>query len=285
MKFTGERYLPKVEGWLSLQHFHRYYFVLNQLRLDEKTILDIACGEGYGSEILSRKAKVVYGIDISKESIEHANKEYQRPNLIFKEGDVANIPLGENSVDIVVSFETIEHVDNQNQMIKEIKRILKPDGIIIISSPDRQYYDSNLPNLKNEFHVHELYFDEFRDLIRKYFINTYIYNQNNFLGSIINSNSNSNINEVRLFDKKTGNEIRPDARINIIIASNIEVISKIDYSICIDPTYQDIFDLVEKQSRIIRRYQESNLHRLLDYIFNILHSIKRKVKKWYSQLS
>ncbi len=79
-----------------------------------------------------------------------------------------NLDLPSESIDVVVSFETIEHHDKHDEMMAEIKRILKPEGLVIISTPDKHYY-SDVPNFKNKFHVKELYKDEFLKLITNYF--------------------------------------------------------------------------------------------------------------------
>jgi len=108
MHFTGERYLPNtVNPQISYEHWHRY--LLASTHINGMSVLDIACGEGYGAHLLAEKAKKVVGIDINKESIEHANKKYQKSNLKFQIGSAEKIPVaGKHLFDVVVSFETIE---------------------------------------------------------------------------------------------------------------------------------------------------------------------------------
>lgn len=184
MESTGERFMPEWKGIIELEHLNRYYFVVNQIDLKNKVVLDIASGEGYGSDILSRYAQSVTGVDISNESVEHAKNKYIKDNLKYVQGDAAKIPLEDDSIDVVVSFETIEHHDKHTEMMQEIKRVLKADGILIISSPDKYYY-SDVPNIKNEFHVKELYSDEFKQLISASFNKVFYFNQRTFGGSII----------------------------------------------------------------------------------------------------
>lgn len=184
MQQTGERFLPEMQGIIVNEHLSRYYFVLDQIDLQGKTVVDLASGEGYGTEILSRFSEKVYGFDISPEAISHAKKHYQKPNLNFVEADACNIPLDDNSVDVFISFETIEHHDRHHEMLSEIKRILKPDGILIMSSPDKKNY-SDIPGFNNQYHVKELYYDEYKQLISIYFTNNFFFLQNNFSGSII----------------------------------------------------------------------------------------------------
>lgn len=91
-----------------------------------KDVLDIACGEGYGSSMLADVAKSVIGVDIAEEAIAHASTQYAASNLAFRQGNAAEIPLEDASVDLVVSFETIEHHDRHEDMLREIKRVLRP---------------------------------------------------------------------------------------------------------------------------------------------------------------
>jgi len=188
MDFTGERFIPGQHIGIELEHLNRYYFVVNQIDLKGKTVLDIASGEGYGSQLLSQYAEQVIGVDISSEAVDHANGKYLSKNLNFVLGDAACIPLENNSVDVIVSFETIEHHDKHIEMMKEIKRVLNPKGILIISSPDKGFF---LNSDKNEFHVKELFSDEFKELIGQFFKNTYFYSQKIFSGSMIVLDQNS----------------------------------------------------------------------------------------------
>ena len=120
-------------GDIELEHLHRYA-IARDLAYG-KDVLDIACGEGYGSELLATVARKVTGVDISEEAIAHAARKYVRPNIAFAVGSCACIPLAEANVDLVVSFETIEHHDRHLEMMQEIGRVLRPTGVLIISSP------------------------------------------------------------------------------------------------------------------------------------------------------
>jgi ubiquinone/menaquinone biosynthesis C-methylase UbiE/GT2 family glycosyltransferase/glycosyltransferase involved in cell wall biosynthesis len=182
LAWTGERYVPQVSGDIALEHLHRYA-VARELA-GGKNVLDIACGEGYGAALISAVANQVIGVDISNETITHAATRYKRPNLRFKVGSCAQIPLPDSSVDLVVSFETIEHHDQHREMMKEIKRILRPDGVVLISSPDKYQY-SDVPGYKNEFHVKELYLNEFEELLKGHFRNVSILGQRVVYGSFI----------------------------------------------------------------------------------------------------
>src|SRR5687768_2473380 len=124
LDFTGERYVPEIRGDIALEHLHRY--LLAKQLVAGKTVLDIASGEGYGSSILAESAFKVAGVDISREAVSHAQAKYRAENLEFLLGSCSVIPLSDASVDVVVSFETIEHHDEHELMIKEIKRVLRP---------------------------------------------------------------------------------------------------------------------------------------------------------------
>ena len=164
--FTGERFLPTEAGNIALEHLHRY-FQAREIAAG-KVVLDIASGEGYGSAILAEAALSVTGVDISDEAVAHARRRYQRDNLQYLVGDCAQIPLPDASVDMVVSFETIEHHNRHEEMLREIKRVLREDGVLLISSPDKKYYSDEL-NYSNPYHVKELYRDEFEALIGRHF--------------------------------------------------------------------------------------------------------------------
>lgn len=166
--WTGERLETFIKSRDAIEHLHRYSLALEYIK--EKVVVDIASGEGYGSNLMSKVANHVYGVDIDKVAIENAKIKYIKNNLEFLNGSADNIPIASNSVDVVVSFETIEHHNKHDEMMSEIKRILKEDGLLIMSSPDKQFY-SDARNYKNEFHVKELYKDEFIALISKYFKN------------------------------------------------------------------------------------------------------------------
>lgn len=182
MIFTGERYHPELGGVIHAEHVHRYR--LAQRLAVEQDVLDIACGEGYGSNMLAEVARSVVGVDIASDTVAHAQARYPRGNLQFLEGDCAAIPLADASVDLVVSFETIEHHDRHEQMLREIRRVLRPGGVLLISSPNRPEYDQTLTE-PNPFHVKELDQGEFEGLLRAHFHNVALYGQRVLSGLVI----------------------------------------------------------------------------------------------------
>lgn len=182
MEFTGERYVPSERGEIRYEHLHRYAVAASLVK--DKDVLDIACGEGYGAAALAAIARSVVGIDIAPEAISHATSVYPMANLRFAVGDVAAIPIESASVDVVVSFETLEHLAAQSEMLAEIRRVLRPDGLLIISTPNREVYTDERHE-KNPHHVRELNLTEFRSLIAQEFADVEIYGQRFVLASAV----------------------------------------------------------------------------------------------------
>ena len=151
LPWTGERLVPTCRGQILYEHLHRYAVAVTLAH--GKRVLDIACGEGYGSNLLAAAGAEVIGIDIAPDVIAHAKRAYPRQNLIFREGSCLNIPMDDKSIDLVVSFETIEHVWDEQQVtfLREIERVLKPEGLLLMSTPNKLLY-SDQPNHKNPFH-------------------------------------------------------------------------------------------------------------------------------------
>ena len=182
MKFTGERFVPTEQGRIRLEHYHRYAVVQDLVR--GKKVLDVACGEGYGSTFMADVAGSVVGVDISHEAVQYASTTYKKSNLTFRQGSATNLDFIDASFDVVVSFETIEHLLEQDQMLAEIRRVLRPDGLLVISSPNRPIYSEESGEL-NEFHVKELDFNEFDELLKKQFRTIQYFGQRILMGSVI----------------------------------------------------------------------------------------------------
>lgn len=183
LKWTGERLVTEITNEDTIYHLHRY--AISNDYVTGRIVIDIASGEGYGANLAAKKAKHVYGIDISEEAVAFAAEKYRATaNLSFMPGSVEAIPLESHIADVVISFETLEHTDKHHEMMREIKRVLKPGGILIISSPDKAYY-SDMFNRTNTFHVKELYFKEFKQLLNEYFKISFFYHQTFLTGSFI----------------------------------------------------------------------------------------------------
>jgi ubiquinone/menaquinone biosynthesis C-methylase UbiE len=183
MEFTGERYVPTEQGRIRLEHYHRYATVLNIVA--GKSVLDAACGEGYGSALMSEVASSVVGVDIAVAAVQHASNTYaHKSSLKYRQGSATALNFADASFDVVVSFETIEHLGEQEEMLAEIRRVLREDGLLIISSPNRPVY-SEESGEHNEFHVKELDFYEFDTLLKAQFPVTQYFGQRIMMGSVI----------------------------------------------------------------------------------------------------
>src|SRR5690606_31157867 len=124
------------------------------------------------------------GVEIDPVVVEAAAREFSRDNLSYLQGDARAIPLADDSVDVVVSFETLEHLFEQDKFLAEIRRVLRPEGLLIISTPDRDCY-SPAGSPPNEFHVLELTRVEFTTLLHRYFRNAKFAAQRPLIGSAL----------------------------------------------------------------------------------------------------
>lgn len=183
LEFTGERFVPGVDGEIWIEHWHRYHFA--RPLVAGCTVLDVACGEGYGSALLAHVATQVIGIDIAEAAVAHARCTYRaHTNLRFEVGSCTALPLSDASVDRVVSFETLEHIAEQPAFLREVARVLRPDGLFILSSPNKAEYSDRL-NYDNTFHVRELYRAELEALIAPVFAHLRWLGQRNAFHSLI----------------------------------------------------------------------------------------------------
>jgi len=177
MEFTGERMIPEHNSGdiIYSEHLLRYSFAKQFVK--GKTVLDVACGSGYGSQMLGKAgAGSVTGVDISEKAVAYANQKYKEKNTSFVVADGTKLPFDNNQFDVVVSFETIEHLEDHVAFVEQINRVLKQDGLLIISSPNKDVYPEG-----NEFHFKELTEQEFANALKKHFRNIQLLKQNNFL--------------------------------------------------------------------------------------------------------
>ena len=180
MKFTGERLVPKdktcgSETEIYKEHIARYQFAKKFIN-NNNIILDIACGTGYGTQMLCENIScLAYGCDISEETINYAKQNYSTLNIKFEVMDATKLLFPENFFDCIICFETIEHLENPEKSIMEFVRVLKDNGIIIISTPNKNISLKN--KSENEFHEHEFTRDEFLKILSKYFASTELYSQ------------------------------------------------------------------------------------------------------------
>ena len=178
LEATGERLIPEAyQGELVLaEHLARYILAARLAR--GRRVLDAASGEGYGSAILAAAgAAQVVGVDVDEQAVEHARGRY---GLDFRVGDVADLPFAPGDFDLIVSFETIEHVADPERVLDGFARVLGDDGLLIVSTPNADEY-----RVENEFHVRELKPEEFHGALTSRFAAVRSLYQQNFLTSAV----------------------------------------------------------------------------------------------------
>jgi O-antigen biosynthesis protein len=178
MEFTGERVVPgKTPQTIYDEHIYRYIFAASLA--ENKVVLDVACGTGYGGGYMVEKgAAEVVGVDISMLAVDYAQERLGRNNKAsFICADAIRLPFVDNAFDIVVSFETIEHIRQYRKFLTECRRVLKENGLLICSTPNRKIFSPSLAKPINTFHVKEFWPEEFYHLLRRYFADTTLYGQ------------------------------------------------------------------------------------------------------------
>jgi ubiquinone/menaquinone biosynthesis C-methylase UbiE len=202
---TGERFIPELFDKLTAdEHWQRYISVGSFVK--NKVVLDIASGEGYGSNYIAQTAKNVFGVDISDKAIEHASQKYKSENLHFSVGSVEKLEFEKDFFDAIVSFETIEHVEQDLQIkyLKEVKRVLKQDGIFILSCPNKAIATDlafELWGYTNEFHLKEYYLDEFKEFLSNYFENVQFLYQRSEIAIILSSSDADSLKIIKMAEK------------------------------------------------------------------------------------
>jgi 2-polyprenyl-3-methyl-5-hydroxy-6-metoxy-1,4-benzoquinol methylase len=172
--FTGERVIPgKTNKPCYFEHLARYLFA--SIFTKQKKVLDLGCGVGYGSYLLKESgANEVIGVDIADEAIGIAKGYYKLPGIEFLFMDARSLGFQDESFDVVVAFELIEHLIEQDEVLSETRRVLKDEGILIISTPNKAKFPSDF---LSPFHLKELNFAEFSDLLRHHFSYTAIFGE------------------------------------------------------------------------------------------------------------
>lgn len=273
MEDTGERLIP--EGNMQTltygEHLSRYMSVMNIVK--DKIVLDVACGTGYGSQMIAHQAQSVLGVDRSPEAVEYARAHYPEKNLTYAVDNAMQLSLEDNSFDVVISLETIEHLVEPEEFIKEVKRVLRPGGIFVVSTPnDDEFMDDN------EYHVHEFQFSELKDLIGRYFKNdTYFYQGTYFATGIFdestfkNGLTKSSIDLSLTFGQGTNNAIyymaiASDSDVaDLQLASNVTLADKWStkqdierskgYNESVQKLQQDVKNVTETANANLRAYR------------------------------
>jgi len=173
---SSERQLDNTNNPWWGEHIHRYEEAAKIIGKDQKTILDIACGTGFGSHYLATLGHKVVGADISEIAIDECSKKYVATTLVFKIVDGTNIPYEDEYFDSIVSFETIEHTRDFKKMLNEFKRVVKQNGVVIISTPN---FLVNSPDgyVVNPYHTQEWEFDELKKILSDVFQDVQLFGQ------------------------------------------------------------------------------------------------------------
>ena len=162
-----ERLVPDTDAWDLYQVEHRQRYNWAAQHCSGRHVLDVACGVGYGSAMLCEAgAASVVAVDLAFDAIA-ANGDERQP--LFTNANACALPFGDHTFDVVVSFETIEHVPEPERLLKEIRRVLKPSGTCVCSSPNRDFQPFAGEKEENPFHISEMSFAEFDQLFTKYF--------------------------------------------------------------------------------------------------------------------
>ncbi|MBL8520338.1 MAG: class I SAM-dependent methyltransferase [Betaproteobacteria bacterium] len=223
LPFTGERFVPgdpAAAGEMWTEHWHRYHFV--RPWVTGKRVLDVACGEGYGSALMARAAQTVTGVDISSAAIAHARSAYAaRGNVEFIESSCTALPFEPAAFDCVVSFETLEHIADQAAFMAEVRRVLKPDGVFIVSTPNKAEY-SDRRGFSNPYHVKELYRAEFEALLAQHFAHRRWLSQRNAFVSLIEDEGGATVAEALVASKAAPEDagLRMPALYSLVVAAN-----------------------------------------------------------------
>jgi SAM-dependent methyltransferase len=250
--FTGERLTASVHGQVELEHYHRYLFSRGFCR--DRDVLDVASGEGYGAAHLAQVARRVVGVEYSGPTACNATRNFPRANLCFVQADARSLPVGNASVDVVTSFETIEHFDRQEDFVAEVRRVLRPDGCFIVSTPDRDVY-SPPGSTPNPFHVHEFDRTEFLDLLHRYFRYVSLIRQRPMLASALIPEEPASVAPV-IFERVEDAEFASDTALPAapyLIAIASEVVPKLaPVSLLIERGAADNVRSADQEAELVR---------------------------------
>ena len=163
LTLTGERTIPGLD--VENYWFRRHEVVYQQLapRCAGREVLEAGCGEGYGADLISRIARRVIALDYDETTVAHVRARYPRVEVMH--GNLAELPLADASVDVVVNFQVIEHLWDQTQFVRECARVLRPSGLLMVSTPNRITFSPGRDTPINPFHTRELNADELTRLL------------------------------------------------------------------------------------------------------------------------
>ncbi|MEO6508759.1 MAG: class I SAM-dependent methyltransferase [Patescibacteria group bacterium] len=287
LKFTGERLIPEYNKGAAFFYEHLVRYLFSSELSANKTVLDVGCGVGYGSYIISKygKASNVIGVDIAKDSIEYAQEKYKKNKVRFIVDDVETLhKIKDKSIDLAVCYEVIEHLHNQKNFLDSTRRTLKKNGVLMVSTPNKYTYPEG-----NPFHVHELYPQQFVNILRKYFKYVTIYHQSFEIAQIIKPISGDNFSleeDFIILDQKTYTKKPKEKNSQYLIAVCSNSIVKDIPTISISSDKVDSYD-ISKGLEPLGRYIQG-LNKEIDQLRLELSIIKesKTYKLWhkYSRL-
>ncbi|MCH9640217.1 MAG: class I SAM-dependent methyltransferase [Actinomycetia bacterium] len=163
MALTGERTVPGLAE--ENYWFRRHEVVYRRLadRCIDRDVLEAGSGEGYGADLIAEVARQVIGLDYDESAVAHVRARY--PRIDMRQGNLAELPLPTASVDVVVNFQVIEHLWDQGQFVAECFRVLRPGGVLLISTPNRITFSPGRDTPVNPFHTRELNAIELTELL------------------------------------------------------------------------------------------------------------------------
>lgn len=162
----GERQYPFALEDVRNDHLARYEFACRYIKAGQQ-VLDAACGVGYGSFILAdRTGAHVTGIDISEQAIRSANQFWKHANNHFVQADCTQTGLCKGSMDVAVSFETIEHIEAADELLQELFTLLRPGGVLICSTPNEEKWPFSQSNHK--YHIRHYTADEITAMVEQH---------------------------------------------------------------------------------------------------------------------
>jgi SAM-dependent methyltransferase len=163
LPLTGERTVP---GLAEENYWFRRHEVVYQRLADRcagRDVLEAGCGEGYGADLIADVARRVIGLDYDPSAVAHVRARY--PRVEMRHGNLAELPLPDGSVDVVVNLQVIEHLWDQGQFVAECMRVLRPSGLLIVSTPNRITFSPGRDTPINPFHTRELNAAELTELL------------------------------------------------------------------------------------------------------------------------
>lgn len=160
---SGERACPDFPEANFVNHIKAYRFASQFC--SNKRILDVGCGTGYGTSLLAHSAASAVGIDISRQAIRYARKRYLGTNVKFLQMNAESLAFPDCSFDFIVSSENFEHLHDQRANLREMSRVLKDDGMLLLATPNHEMF----LGINTPYHTHEFLYEEFLQLVQEFF--------------------------------------------------------------------------------------------------------------------